>query len=364
MRIGILGSKVTITEKEGNYYGIGEVLSRKHTVDMVGPHKGHLKELDQIFNFYDYNSIQPNKPGRNSLFIRFLDFIKSIHNMVTYARRKRPDVIISIMADERNSYVIFIAKLLGRCKGIVRFANDPFTIHRSKKNKFNSFLTRLNYKIVLSLCRSFDGIIVLSDSIRQKMIKKGFDSKKVRVIMHPLDYSQYKLNYKPDANLSQKRNVFFGGTLTKRKGLDTILAILKNKDIQEKCHFYLAGKDKGGYAKYITKYPNVSYLGQIPKKKVIEYLHTVDAVMVPSISDPFPKIITDAYMCGAPIIVRDIPELDRLYDYRFSDEKELIDILLNKKMIRKKKIDIPQDFKRDIIDKQYLDLIDYVVRKK
>ena len=78
----------------------------------------------------------------------------------------------------------------------------------------------------------------------------------------------------------------------------------------------------------------------------------------PSYFEGFPKVVTEAYGCGCPIVGRNIVNIDRLADRVFDNDEQALKILLEKDFKRKKKIVWPKEFDEKLIKKQYIDLIE------
>ncbi|MGQ4876390.1 MAG: glycosyltransferase family 4 protein [Promethearchaeia archaeon] len=355
MKIAILCGTKPITEKSGNLYEIAKILAEKHSVDIINNKKGHLSYLYSLFNFNGIINF-----NTHNLILRI---IRQIINLLVYAFKNRPDIFMTIDREEyEGPFIVLIAKIL-RKKSIVRIAGDPIDASIYIKNFFKRLIGRIIIRhFSLKIIKRADRIIVMSKELKKKLIKIGFKKEKIKIIMQPINYYDFKINWNfPLLNNKlnrKKQNILVVGTFSKRKGFDTILKILQNKIIREKYEFLFAGKDYEGYIKDLKKYPNVKFLGHLSKKELIWYYHHVNLLLHCAYIEGFPKVITEAFICGCPIVARDIVNIDRLANYTFKNDNDLLNILLKKNFIRKYRRELPDEFKYNIIKENLLNLIE------
>ncbi|MCF7798449.1 glycosyltransferase [Candidatus Woesearchaeota archaeon] len=349
MKIGILAGLKPLTKKKGNIYGISKIISEENEVYLVGYDPNTQKEIEKDLKFRNYTKIKPK-----NIFLRIL---RHKINLSRFCKKEKPDILMNIYREEFEGVItVIVAKKFG-IKSIVRFAGNPFEAYKHKKTFFNKLGTYILTNIIAKhFLKKATKIITMSEETKINLIKQGFNKKKIEIVMQPMKINIPKANKNLKGLSKTKKNVLFVGNFTKGKGFQSIINILENKTIQQKYNFVFIGADKDNYSKTINKYKNTSILGRLDQEKVFEYMASSDIFLFPSYFEGFPKAVTEAYLCGCPIIARDIVNIDRLAQYTFKTDKELLNIMLNKK-IKKAKNNLPEEFTYNYVREKYKQLV-------
>ena len=184
--------------------------------------------------------------------------------------------------------------------------------------------------------------------------------------MQPFKIATFKSNQTrtPSTLRKDKVNVLVPIELSKYKGLDSIFHILKNSEIRKRFHFIFVYRNTPNKKKVkkLLQTNCVTLLGRITKKELANYYTYVDLTLQPSYIEGFPRHVLEAHAFRCPIIARNIVNLDRLANYVFETDKQLVNILLTKNFRRKNKINLPQEFKYSFLVKKYQDVVDSVLK--
>ncbi|MDN5354001.1 MAG: hypothetical protein PWQ09_757 [Candidatus Cloacimonadota bacterium] len=176
--------------------------------------------------------------------------------------------------------------------------------------KFSFFLEKNIYKLA-------DKIVVISDHMKNEIKEKGIEPEKISVVHNGTDLNSIQIN----KNLSRKEIykdkadkfiVVYAGNIGLAQNLEIIVdsaEILKNeKDI----FFYIIGegpnKQKLKNRKEQKKINNISFIDEISRKDIHNYLYQADCGVVPLrdlklFHGALPSKIFDYLACALPILV-------------------------------------------------------------
>lgn len=193
-----------------------------------------------------------------------------------------------------------------------------------------------------------DLIITVSDFMKKQIIRRyGIDSEKIEVIPNGPTFTSHQT-----PSERQKGLVIFCGRLTSQKGVEYLLlaakeVIRKNSSAQ----FVIIGK---GYldsplkdlASLLGIENNVSFIGFAEAEEIQKYYLKAEAVVIPSVFEPFGITVLDALSSGAPVITAEnagiaenLEDGTHLLKVRERNSKDLADAiisLLDNPSLRKK----------------------------
>ena len=208
---------------------------------------------------------------------------------------------------------------------------DPFLtglIGLKLKNKFGSKLLihfHGDFKFPLwRVVKNADGVRVMSQGQKEKLVKKGMPADKIYVISTPVDLEKFDTQCHPERRSDEHRTeaegsleiknqitktILFVGRLEKVKKLDWFLKIFKNliTNCQSLITLKIIGKGSQEsklklLAKKLGLADKVEFLGQLPQDKIIGHYYNSDIIVLPSISESFGKVLVEANACGKPVV--------------------------------------------------------------
>ena len=242
--------------------------------------------------------------------------------------------------------------------------NKPLvtTLHGEDVTKYSKklFLKSLS-KIVLKGC---DKIICVSKSLRYEVYKTNLSKKQIEVIpsgynvkrFRPLDIKKCRklLNLPQD-----KKIILFVGHLVERKGIVYLikaLKILSKKNNNFLCCIIGTGVLEKELKYEISKLQienKVIFAGQKTPDEIPLWVNACDILVLPSLNEGLPNVISEALACGKPVVatkIAGIPEIvnkDVGYLVKPKNKNDLaekISLALNKKWDRKKLIKRASEF--------------------
>jgi len=220
---------------------------------------------------------------------------------------------------------------LTKTKVVISVHNDfEYERNNIKKWKIFNLLTRLLENINYRLA---DKIIVVSSYLKDNLINRGIDSKKIEVIFNSFNISDYKVNYSYIEELKMKYNIKD----------DTFIFINIWRLVEQKNHFNLIR----AFAKLINKFPErdirlfiiwdwyfkeklqaminsyklgnrIRLLWLIRNDLIINYLKVSKVFIFPSLYEGFWKVLVEAQIAWLPIISSDLPSVKDIIDSKNS----------------------------------------------
>jgi glycosyltransferase involved in cell wall biosynthesis len=167
------------------------------------------------------------------------------------------------------------------------------------------------HRLYLPLClfgmRAFDAIHVLNKYMLSLFRKNSF--KNVFLIPNGVDTGEYELCYPPWD--SETFTVLFSGRLTRDKGADILIDIIRRTKISlnQEVKFVIAGTGplKKSIEKITEEFRNVEYLGYVDRDVLKQVYRRAHLLLVPSRSEGMPLCVLEAQSCGLPVVGSRIP---------------------------------------------------------
>jgi len=189
------------------------------------------------------------------------------------------------------------------------------TLHGSDIHT-NPYKNKILKRKTIQALESANQCIFVSESLRNKALKLGYSGHNSVVIPNGYDQDIFYHNEEKEIyKLKEKKVVGFVGNLIDIKNVLILPEIfLKIQEKYKNVEFIIIGD--GNLKRKLTK--KLSYLninikltGNIPQKKVADYMRLMDVMILPSKNEGWPCVIKEAHACGTYVIgsnVGGIPE--------------------------------------------------------
>lgn len=162
-----------------------------------------------------------------------------------------------------------------------------------------SLLIRLERKL-------FDKAVVHSHSTGTIPLRLGFDSRKIKQIPNGLDIGT--MNIAEPLPLRGSPRILFVGTLTRDKGVDTLIRAFANlrKELP-RARLYIVGdgperKELEEASVKLCVEEGVSFEGQLSPKELFAYYKSVDVFVLPSLREGFGIVLLEAMAANLPFV--------------------------------------------------------------
>ena len=200
----------------------------------------------------------------------------------------------------------YILKKRYGCSFLIHFHGDFWQNKYWLKEKwYNPILLLLSKFLV----RKADGIRVVSSGIKDKLVKKGIDENKIRVIPTPVDLEKFR-NYdqkkveKIRKEYQDRKVIINVGRKDFAKDYKTLYKAIKLVyEDYKKLAFLQAGN--GDYLPGKIKTDEnliLNSIGKINQKELINYYYASDVYVSSSCHESFGKVLIEAMAIGLPVV--------------------------------------------------------------
>ena len=185
----------------------------------------------------------------------------------------------------------FGAKLLVHFHG--DFWQNPRWLQENKLNRL--FLAMSGYVVPRA-----DAVRVVSNGIKEKLIKAGVKESRVFVIPTPVDLKKYN---RPDLENAQRKDklVLHVSRYDKVKDFKTLGEAFKiiNQAVDNVKFLQIGG---GNQAKEYLSGDNVEVTDLLDHQTLVNYFYQADVLVLSSTSESFGKVLVEANACGKPVV--------------------------------------------------------------
>jgi len=171
------------------------------------------------------------------------------------------------------------------------------------------------FQLLLSkfIARYADGIRVVSQGIKEKLVKKGIAPEKIAVIPTPVDLEKFKA-FEPEKvkqikdDYFNKKIILYAGRLVKVKNLPLLLkavAMIRNSKHNIILLIIGEGGEKAKLKRKVRRLEIedvVVFISSAPQKDLVNYYHAADVFVLPSFSESLGKVLIEAGAAGCPVV--------------------------------------------------------------
>jgi glycosyltransferase involved in cell wall biosynthesis len=246
-----------------------------------------------------------------SNFQKFFKLLPHAIRIKKLIKKNKIDTVLSFLS--RANYVNILSKNLDAShKCLISERNSTSIIYNSK-----SLMGRINRLLIGKLYPKSDGIIAISNGIKDDLVKNfNISTQKIEVIYNPIDLVD--VQKKSNENIIHEwlenqsiQTVITVGRLDKQKNHSLLLQAFKKvgKILPETRLLILGeGPERKSLSSLISEL-GIDNKVQMPgiKNNPFKYLSRSDVFVLSSISEGFGNVILEAMACGCPVISTDCP---------------------------------------------------------
>lgn len=270
----------------------------------------HKTSIGLVDVYYPrYIAIPHQIPSKTLMLLAgFLYFIKVFFEILKIKSKFNFDLIHSHFAFPDG----FSSVILGRVfrKPVI------LTVHGSDINLYTEKMNHLKPMVMYALKKA-SHIIVVSEALKDKIIKLGIDNNKISVIPNGYDPELFKPIDKYEARMSlglptKEKIILFVGNLYPIKGVSDLIDAMKIISVlSSNVMLILVGE---GYLKSqlqstVKEYGlsnKVMFAGNQSHEKIPLWMNACDLLVLPSISEGFGAVLIEAAACGKPIVATNV----------------------------------------------------------
>lgn len=244
--------------------------------------------------------------------VEFYLFVLCLSGWLIWCRQ-RYSIIHCVKAGPESAVCLLVGTLL-RKPVIVKVAQDEIrSVEDRAASRWKKFFRRKRVKLLEHAA----AVVAISREIRDELLRSGVPRNLVVCIPNGVDETRFR----PVAQLGERETLrrrleipgeavvgLFVGALSRRKGIDTLLAALRGLTTTKPFQFIFCGPNYELSAAVRQECERargrLRYVGNI--RKVEEYMRAADFIVLPSISEGLPNVLLEASLCGLAIVGTEI----------------------------------------------------------
>lgn len=197
---------------------------------------------------------------------------------------------------------------------IARKYNKPSIVGLRGSDVTSYLKTFVLKKMALWTYRNCTKIVTVSEDLKKRIIGKGIDEDKIRVIkngINPIFRILDKDASRKRLQLPNTKIILFVGHLIKTKGINYLIEALANfdKNINFKLYLIGSGEKKENFIQ-IIKEKNLSkvadFVGTVKHSELVNWYNAADVLCLPSLREGIPNVILESLACGTPVVATNI----------------------------------------------------------
>jgi len=249
---------------------------------------------------------------KDSKFLKKHRALELAKNMLIFRKEVHKEDFLFLYG--RANYFLLLAwSLRKRCKVFSEITEHPDYLG-------SSFIQRLDIGVSYSFLRSFNGVFVISNMLRQHFISCGLEEKRVNVINMFVDPERFGKSL----NTTEAKYVAYCGSVSKNKdGVDILIKAfaLFRKEFPEYSLYIIGGRGDDEPLEYFQELScilgienNVVFTGKVPADRMPELLSNASIL---ALSRPdslqarngFPTKLGEYLATGVPVVVTNVGEI-------------------------------------------------------
>jgi len=240
-------------------------------------------DKNKLRNIEIYNLKWPVGPLKLQKLCDFFFNLKLYQTGQKIIKIEKPDII-----HEREMYLNFSGLLLAKKLNIPYVLEVNSIMMYEVRNSFPVY-RKIHRIIEKKLYAESDGIIAVSDAIKNHLVSRGVPEEKIKVIPNGVDENIFNpslsgQDVRKKYGLGKKHVIGFGGSLHQEwQGIDDLLKAARAiSSIERSVVFLIIGGTEAEIKKFQNIAPeNVLFTGQVEHKKMPAYLAAADILAAP-----------------------------------------------------------------------------------
>lgn len=155
--------------------------------------------------------------------------------------------------------------------------------------------------------------IVASNMSKRSLIYSKINENRIYVVPYGVDFDKFP--YKGETTQSTKLHLIYVGQISFRKGLHHLLKLISTR-FKDTCRLTIVGfynTSNTIYQEYKDK-ENIKFVGFVDHKDLVDYYHSSDLFVFPTLGEGFGLVILEAMSSGLPCLVSDLAGGDDAID--------------------------------------------------
>lgn len=223
-----------------------------------------------------------------------------------------PDIIHGLNCIPFGWFISKMRKVIA-AKYVMSLHTPIFPFRHNYIKGFKNILRNIEFSnLCRFLAKRVDLVLPITNYIKNELIEANTDEDKIEVIPPGIDLDKFPpKDITTKKIISDKINLLYVGRFAQMKGLKYLISacqIIKNKGITFHLDMIGGKKDDDDFyqttnlIKKLRLTNNISIIPPVSQSKLIHYYNKSDVLVLPSLFEPFGKVILEAQTLGLPVI--------------------------------------------------------------
>mgnify|MGYP000558338932 CR=1 FL=1 len=255
------------------------------------------------------------------------EFEKAVEHLTTFVRDSEAE-LIHCTTGFQNAQVVSAAAEQAGIPWIYEVRGEPQNTWLSKFDKEKKELAvrsskyRQEDRLELEAMKKAASVVVLSEVSKQRIIKKGIDACKIKVVPNSIDEKVLGAEVKPEwirKSLGFKQKITFGtvSALVPYEGLETLVYALPHLPLDYELLIVGSGEDLERLtllAEELKVRRRVHFVGYRPYEEILDWYAALDIFVLPRRDEAVTRFVTplkavNAQALGKPVVASDLPAI-------------------------------------------------------
>ncbi len=275
------------------------LLGQKGIGDAIARHKEYARGVERLdILVLSKKKVEGNKIAQNCL-AEPIYFWRHKSRAVEFFKRQNYNLIVCQDPFITGSLGVFLKKKF-KVKLIIHFHGDFFDNSYWLKENFRH---RIYKKMAQKNIKYADSIRVVSEGIRQKLIKRGIASENIYKIATPVNLEQFFST--PDSTWPNNKIILTVGRIVKAKDFTTLIKAAKEvcQSISD-FEWQIIGEGPllKKFKKQTQNQPYIKWLVGVNHQDLVNYYKKANFIVITSNNESFGKVFLEAAMSKKPAI--------------------------------------------------------------
>ena len=245
--------------------------------------------------------------------IDYLINLPKTYKIVSNSRKKNHNNILLLY--DGISIMNFWFAVFAKCMGykILTDIVEDYSYINEKQSFFLNISQKLNVFFNRFISFFADGILVISERLKNKLLQNGIPQKKICLI----PVSAYNLDRKIKKKKNNKFTFVYAGSFGQKDGIEYMISafqMLNKKNLD--CQLFLSGKINDSTKNLISNKKNIFYKGLIPHKDFYDFLANADVLLMTRekseyANHGFPFKLGEYLATGNVVITTNVSDIDK-----------------------------------------------------
>lgn len=156
-----------------------------------------------------------------------------------------------------------------------------------------------------------DAVIALDGNVKNHVMRYGANGQKIKLIPNAVDVTRFTPTTTDAGNMNAVFQIGYIGNLVFRKGIHDLIQAVAQLPTSLDFHLNIVGEGpQGSYLQSLCSVLNIEksvfFHGALDKNEIPNFMHKLNVLVLPSLSEGMPTVVLEAMASGIPVVATDV----------------------------------------------------------